>query len=101
LELVAEKGDARPAIVCDDVNDLILEDLEATAPNSQRPVAVFTDVRRAWLHGCRAPENCACFLDVKGAKSAEIKLQGNELSGADKAFRLGADVQGPGIVTER
>ena len=101
LELVAEKGDARPAIVCDDVNDVVLDDLEATAPVSQRAVVVFKDVRRAWVHGCRAPEKSACFLEVDGAASAGIVLQGNEFSGAEKAVRLGSDVSGPDIITEK
>jgi hypothetical protein len=101
LELVAARGDARPAIVCDDVSDLILEDLEATAPDDQRSVLVFRNVRRAWLHGCRAPQKSACFLEVDGAESGGIILQGNELSGSGKAVRLGADVVGPGVVTQK
>ncbi len=101
LELVAAKGDARPTIVCDDVNDVVLEDLEATAPEGQRAVVVFKDVRRAWVHGCRAPEKCDCFLEVDGAESRGIVLQGNELSGAAKPVRLGTDVSGVGVVVER
>jgi len=99
LELVAESGDARPAIVCDDVDDLVLEGLEASAPSSQRALLVFKDVRRAWIRGCRAPEASECFLQVDGARSKQIVLQGNELSGSKSPTRLGSDVLATAVVT--
>jgi len=98
LELVAEKGDARPAIVCDEVDDLVLEDLEASAPTGQRAVVVLKNVGRAWLHGCRAPEGSDCFLQVDGPSSRGIVLKGNELSGSRTPTRLGEDVSGRDVV---
>jgi polygalacturonase len=98
LELVAEKGDARPAIVCDEVEDLILQDLEASAPSGPRAVVVFQNVSRAWVHGCRAPQGSNCFLQVGGASSDGIVLKGNELSGAKSPMQIRSDVSGKDVV---
>lgn len=38
LEVIADKPDARPAVVCDDVNDVILAGLELSAPSGGAPV---------------------------------------------------------------
>ena len=57
-EFLTVGRDGRPAVACDDVNDLVLSGLEASCPTSERPVVMMRDVRRVFLHGCRAPQGC-------------------------------------------
>ena len=92
IELIAAKGDARPAIVCDDVEDIVISDLEATAPSGQRATVLLKDVRRAWVHGCRAAAGSACFLQADGEKTSGIGGEGKELSGAATPVRRGKEV---------
>jgi polygalacturonase len=79
IEVIADKPDARPAVVCDDVNDVILAGLELSAPTGGAPVFDLRNTRRAFLTGMRAPVGSSVFAQVSGADSAEIRLVGNSL----------------------
>ena len=50
IEVIADKPDARPAIVCDDVNDVIFAGLELSAPTGGAPVFDLRNTRRRLLH---------------------------------------------------
>lgn len=85
IEVIADKPDARPAVVCDDVNDLILSGLEFSAVSADAPVFDLRNTRRAFLKGMRAPAGSRVFAQVSGAASAEIRLLGNSLENGQKA----------------
>ncbi|MBI5383680.1 MAG: glycoside hydrolase family 28 protein [Verrucomicrobia bacterium] len=89
VRLESAAPEARPALVCDDVEDLELFRWRAeTLAKAGAPIR-FTDVRRALLHGCRGPEDGSALLRVEGKASARIKLTGNDLTDAKKAVELG------------
>ena len=92
IELIHEKPDARPALLCDDVHDLNLTGLEATAPASGAPVVALRNTSHAFLHGSRAPVGAAAFLHVSGS-SNDIALAANDLKGATRSvvFADGAE----------
>jgi polygalacturonase len=92
LELVTEKMDGRSAIVTDDVDDLLLSGLLASSAPGVEAVVALHDTRRALLQSCRAPAQTACFVSVTGAKSQEIVLLANDLSGAAQAVRQSHEV---------
>ena len=79
IEVIADKPDFRPAVVCDDVNDLILAGLELSAPAGGAPVFDLRNTRRAFLTGMRAPVGSSVFAQVSGVDSADIRLVGNSL----------------------
>ena len=79
VELIADKPDARPAIVTDDVEDIILSGLELSAPTGDAPVFDLRNTRRAFLTGMRAPSASKVFAQVSGAASANIRLLANAL----------------------
>jgi polygalacturonase len=79
IEVITDKPDARPAVVCDDVNDAILAGLELSAPTGGAPVFDLRNTRRAFLTGMRAPIGSSVFAQVGGADSADIRLVGNSL----------------------
>lgn len=79
VEIITDKPDARPAIVCDDVDDIILAGLELSAPEGGTPVFDLRNTRRAFLTGMRAPAAVKVFVQVSGAGSAGIVLCGNSL----------------------
>jgi len=62
VECIADKPDARPAIVCDDVDDIIFAGLELTAPAGAAPLFDLRNTRRVFLTGMRSPagKHCVC-----------------------------------------
>jgi polygalacturonase len=92
VEFTAAPGEARPAIVCDDVRDLDIDGLRAAAVISGQPVVKLTQTKAAFLRGCCAPTGTKTFLEVQGEKTERIILTGNDLGTAEKPVRLGSDV---------
>lgn len=85
VECIADKPDGRPAIVCDDVEDVILGGLELSAPAGGAPVIELRNTRRAFLTGMRSPLGDNVFAQVGGAGSNKIVLLGNSLNPGQKA----------------
>lgn len=87
VEYIADAPDERPAIVCDDVDDVILDGLELTAPAaSNMPAIDLRQTRRAFLTGMRQPAGSDTFAQISGPESAEIRLLGNALDGGSQAI---------------
>lgn len=85
VEVVTDKPDARPVIVCDDVNDVTLSGLQLAAPVDGAPFIDLRDTRRALLTGMRSPAGVRVFAQISGANSSEIVLQANTLDSRQKA----------------
>lgn len=85
LEVITDQLDARPAIVCDDVDDIILAGLELSAPSGPAPLFDLRNTRRAFLTGMRSPLGNNVFTQVGGAGSHRIALLGNSLNRGQKA----------------
>jgi polygalacturonase len=79
IEFIADKPDARPVVVTDDVDDLILAGLEMSAPTGDAPLFDLRSTRRAFLTGMRSPVGSKLFAQVSGAASNGIVLSGNVL----------------------
>ncbi len=80
LEIITDKPDGRPAIVCDDVNDVILSGLELSKPAGDAPLIQLKDTQRAYLNTMRSPQGNKLFVQVSGAASSGIALRGNLLN---------------------
>jgi polygalacturonase len=85
VEYITDKPDGRPAIICDDVDDVILSGLELSAPAGGAPLIDLRNTRRAFLTGMRAPMGNPVFTQVGGAGSNGITLLGNSLNPGQKA----------------
>jgi len=83
LDLGCEAADQRPALVCDDVHDLDVFGLRATANSTTEAVIRFNNVQDAMLHGCRPQERVAAYLRVEGEQSRAIAVVHNDLNKAD------------------
>jgi len=85
VDLSFEQDDHRPALVCDDVENLRVDGLTAQGmPNSQ-PLIVLDKVRTALIHGCIAPPDVAAFVHLKN-KSDRISVFANDLSSIQQPF---------------
>jgi hypothetical protein len=87
VECIADKPDARPAIVCDDVDDIIFAGLELTAPTGAAPLFDLRNTRRAFLIGMRSPAGNSVFAQISGAASTGVVLSGNSLEPHEQAAK--------------
>lgn len=81
IDLDYKDTEARPAIVCDDINGLELKSIKAGS-NATSPLFWFKNVKNAFVQSCIAPRDLETFLQVSGFESEHITLLGNDLSGA-------------------
>lgn len=84
VECIADKPDARPAIVCDDVDDVILAGLELSAPVGSAPLFDLRGTRNAFLTGMRSPAASQVFAQVSGKDSSGITFLSNALAKGQK-----------------
>lgn len=90
--ITALRGDARPALLCDDVTDLRMEDLEGNAVSKTQAAIKLIDTRSAWLLNCAAPQGTRTFLQVEGEKTERIAVSGCKLAGIEHPVQLGKGV---------
>ena len=79
------KKDLRPAIVCDDLQDLELSNVKAQADPSVESLIRLRAVQGAFIHGSRPLNDIGTFVRVEGASSRDIVLSGNDLSHTKQA----------------
>ncbi len=79
LELIAERADARPAVVCEDVNDLTIASLEASAPAGGSPLVRLRDSAQVFLQGTCLPATVTTLAEVSGSHPQDIRCSGNAL----------------------
>jgi hypothetical protein len=78
-EFRLEGDDHRPAMICDDVSGLDIDQLRADGAADAPSLILLSNVRQAMIRGCR-PENAApAFLRLQGACES-ISVIGNDLS---------------------
>jgi polygalacturonase len=85
VEMGFEQADARPAVVCDDVEQLDVMGLTAAASNPVPGVLWFVNVREARVTGCRATGSAKKFLRVDGPDSRGIRARGNRITTENRA----------------
>jgi polygalacturonase len=76
---VADRGDGRPAIVCEDVQDATFTSLTLSAPAGGAPVFDLRSARQVLISGMQAPGGSRVLAQVSGADSSGIKLSGDTL----------------------
>jgi hypothetical protein len=91
-----EQPDLRPALVCDDGEDLRLVDFE-TANSS--PALLLRNTRNAWIESNRAPKENEVYLRLEGKQTENIYLVTNDLRSSKKPVEFGPEVA-PNVVVE-
>jgi hypothetical protein len=86
------KPDLRPAVVLDHVTDLAVNGLSAQGDKQADSVLRFIETRDALVSAARVLRPAAVFLQVEGAGSEAITIDGGDLSktAAPVAFKAGA-----------
>jgi hypothetical protein len=91
VRLATEKPDLRPALVCDDVENLNVDGLEAAWSPGGASVVRLIQVRGAMVRGCRPAAAGATFLRLDGAATRAISLLANDFRGIAKIFETAPD----------
>ncbi|HWW02359.1 MAG TPA: glycoside hydrolase family 28 protein [Candidatus Acidoferrum sp.] len=92
LEFNAAGSEARPALVCDDVQDLDLEGFRAAPAAPTQLLIKLVQTRQALLHACSAPPATKTFLELQGDKTDRIVVMSSDLSAAQKTTETAPDV---------
>jgi polygalacturonase len=92
-----DQEDARPAMIFDDVRDLDLDGFRAGKAAGEQPVVWFNQVAGALVRGCRAPAGAQRFLRVSGAGTGNVRLWGNDLTGAAQPLDRAPEVPATAI----
>jgi hypothetical protein len=87
-----------PALLCEKVEGLVLDDFETLTPHKDSAVVDGRDVSDAYVFGCRASAGTEVFLRLRGAGSRDIVLQANEFSQTDTAFETDEDFPASALV---
>jgi hypothetical protein len=72
-------SDLRPAIVCDDVDDLELSSFRASGYLETEALIRLRQTRRVFIHGSRPLNKITTFLQVERENRDEILLTANDL----------------------
>jgi len=96
-QVALEREDLRPALFCDDVDDIKLSDFEASNSN---PLLLLRNTRNAWIESSRAPKGNEVYLRLEGKQTENIYLANNDLRNSKKPVDRGADVP-PEAVTSK
>ncbi|MBM3334726.1 hypothetical protein FJY63_08700 [Candidatus Sumerlaeota bacterium] len=98
VALRTAKPDLRHALVCDDVQDLAIENLDAKYWPGAATLLRLTGVRGALIRGCRPQVSGGAFLKLEGSETSNIVLTGNDLSGVGNVADVAGDVAKTALV---
>lgn len=92
LQLRTAAPDLRHAVVCDDVENLSLDGLDAQFSVGGAPPAGLIQVRNALIRGSQPLSKGVPFLELSGSQTRNIALLGNDLRGAAAPAETAPDV---------
>jgi len=82
-----EKKDYRPALICEDVQDMEIDRYMGPGIPDNAPMMVQRDVEDVFIRGCIVPENTGVFMRFEG-QNTNIAVMGNDLSRAKIPFEF-------------
>lgn len=87
-----QSDDMRPAIVCDDVDDLELTGFKVAGSKNAESVVRLQNTKNVFINSSRTLNETGTFLRVEGAQSRDIFLSGNKLNMTSRVVETAQDV---------
>ncbi|HUS72995.1 MAG TPA: glycosyl hydrolase family 28 protein [Sedimentisphaerales bacterium] len=84
--------DLRHAIVLDDVEDALIDSLDATFSAGASSMVRLTNIKGAFIRGCRPRTGTDTFLKLEGEASEGVVLVANDLSRVRRVVEMTSDV---------
>ncbi|MHC4604238.1 MAG: hypothetical protein ACYS6W_13005 [Planctomycetota bacterium] len=82
VSLQTAAADQRHAIVCEDVQDALIDTLDAPFASGACAVIRLTNVKGIFVRGCRPKVGTDLFLNLQGPQTERVVLMANDLSAA-------------------
>jgi hypothetical protein len=92
VQLQTTTSDQRHAVVCEDVEDVLIDALDTTYSPGAASTIRLTDAKGVFVRGCRPRPGTELFLNLQGSQSERVVLMANDLSGVRKITEIGPDV---------
>ena len=92
VQLQLAAADKRHAIVCEDVEDALIDSLDATFSAGASSMVRLTNVKGAFIRGCRPRTGTDTFLKLEGEASEGVVLVANDLSRVRRVVEMASDV---------
>ncbi len=92
VQLTTTIPDQRPSLVCDDVEDVVVDGWDTAAPTGASATIRLIQSREVLVRGCRPPANTGTFLRVEGELTEGATLAGNDLRHAERIVDRSAEV---------
>ncbi len=92
--------DYRHAVVLDDVDEAVIDSLDAPFASKAAGMIRCTNSRNIFIRNCRPPDSTELFLDLRGPQTENILLLSNDFSGVEEITRLAADVPKSALVLQ-
>jgi polygalacturonase len=100
VQLRAEQPDLRHAFVCDDVEDVTLDKVDAQFAASAAPLIRLVQTKNFLLCDSRPDAPGGTLLSLEGSGTKRVKLRGNDLSRIGKLVEVSADVSADAILQQ-
>ncbi len=91
--------EARPSVVFDTVEDASITGLSVRGAKEAESLLRFTNVKDTLLSGCRVVAPASVFMRVEGAETANVTLDGGDLSKAATPITYAADAPKDAVKT--
>ena len=92
VRLDTAQPERRPALICDDVKDMVVDGLDAVKAPGPLPLVRLAQVENVLFRGCTLRNPVDTFLRLEGPATAHVVLMGNDVSRAGKPTDLARDV---------
>ena len=92
--------DMRPAIVCEDVEDLDISGFHAESSPEAESLIRLRQTRQTFIHGCRPTSDIGTFLRVEGKESSGITLKANDLLRAKSAVETAGGAKDGAVIIQ-
>jgi hypothetical protein len=92
VQLQLAQADQRHALVCEDVQDMLIDSLDVAFSRDASAMIRLTDVKGALIRGCRPNAPAGTFLKLQGPHTDQIVLAANDLSRVKEVAEIAPDV---------
>ncbi len=96
--LEASSTEQRPAVVCDDVESVVIAGLLTPVYGHGAPVIDLRQTKDAWIRDSRSPEDASSLLSVTGSGSTDIVVSGCDLRQGKEPVIVATDVPSTSVI---
>ncbi|MCD6596690.1 MAG: hypothetical protein J7L04_03330, partial [Bacteroidales bacterium] len=82
------KEDNRSAVICEDVSDVTIQNLNAKAESDISGLILLKNIKNAFIHGNNLRYGVNTYISIEGEQTLNINVSGNNLKNAENIFKV-------------